>query len=255
MVLEPGAAGAALARAAAKLPRPRAIVVVSAHWQTELPTVGIAPQHAPQFETIHDFSGFPSELYRVRYPARCDLGVAEQVRGLLNSGGFDTQVDDSRGLDHGAWTPLLLMYPAADIPVIPISLHRGRGPVHHFQVGRALGALLADGVLLLASGNLTHNLGDFRRSLGDGGRTPAYVREFADWMWQHIATGDEQALLAYRQRAPHAVRAHPTEEHLLPLYVALGAAGRACRPECLYTGVDLVVLAMDSFAFWPARSS
>lgn len=255
MVLAPGAAGAALTRAAAKLPRPRAIVVVSAHWQTERLTVGIAPQRAPEFETMHDFSGFPPELYRIRYPARCDLGVAEQVRALLDDGGFETQVDDSRGLDHGAWTPLLLMYPAADIPVIAVSLQGGLGPKHHFQVGRALGALLADGVLLLASGNLTHNLGDFRLSFSDSGRTPAYVREFADWMWQHIAAGDEQALLAYRQRAPHAVRAHPTEEHLLPLYVALGAAGRACRPECLYTGVDSVVLAMDSFAFWPATSS
>ena len=118
-----------------------------------------------------------------------------------------------------------------------------------------LGPLLADGVLLLASGNLTHNLGDFHLSFSQGGGTPAYVAEFADWMWQELAAGNENALLAYRERAPQAVRAHPSEEHLLPLYVALGAAGVGYRPERLYHGIDSVVLAMDSYAFWPANDN
>ena len=250
MVLDPGPAGAALARVAADLPRPRAILVVSAHWQSEAPTVGVAPD----FETIHDFSGFPAALYRVRYPARSDPGVAEEARRLLREDGFDVRVDCNRGLDHGAWTPLRLMYPAADIPVVPVSLLSGFGPEPHFRLGRALAPLLAEGVLLLASGNLTHNLADFRRVLAAGGEAPAYVSEFAEWMWRHLAIGDQRSLLGYRQQAPHAARAHPSEEHLLPLYVALGAAGAGCRPERLYAGVDSGVLAMDSFAFWPATS-
>ncbi|WP_313950228.1 class III extradiol ring-cleavage dioxygenase [Accumulibacter sp.] len=250
MVLDPAAAGAVLARTAAALPTPRAIVVVSAHWQSERPTIGVASE----FETIHDFHGFPAALYAVRYPARSDPGVADAVRRLLLADGFDLQVDHRRGLDHGAWTPLSLMYPAADVPVVPVSLQGGFGPEQHFRLGRALRPLLADGVLLLASGNITHNLGDFRRSVVAGGGALAYVSEFAEWMWQRIAAGEQQLLLGYRQHAPHAVRAHPTEEHLLPLYVALGAAGVDYRPERLYAGIDSGALAMDSYAFWPAEA-
>jgi 4,5-DOPA dioxygenase extradiol len=250
MVLQPGPAGAALARAAAELPRPRAIIVVSAHWETATPTIGTAPE----LETIHDFYGFPAELYRVRYPARSDAAVAEELRTRLLENGFDVRMDKVRGLDHGAWTPLSLMYPQADIPVLPLSLQTGLGPEHHFQLGRALAPMLADGVLLLASGNLTHNLGDFRRAFAEGSGTPAYVAAFADWIGQRIAAGDHDSLLDYRQRAPHAVRAHPSEEHLLPLHVAIGAAGLDYRSECLYQGIDSVVLAMDSYAFWPTST-
>ncbi len=247
MALQPGQAGAALAQAAASLPRPRAIVVVSAHWQTPRPTIGTAPE----LKTIHDFHGFPPDLYRIRHPAQSHPGIAEQVRQRLGEDGIEVEIDEQRGLDHGAWTPLLLMYPQADIPIVPLSLQSGLGPEHHLRVGRILAPLLADGVLLLASGNITHNLGDFCKSFAETTGTPTYVAEFADWIWQRLATGDEEALLAYRQRAPNAVRAHPTEEHLLPLYVALGAAGADYRPERLYQGIASVVLAMDSYAFWP----
>jgi 4,5-DOPA dioxygenase extradiol len=250
MVLQPGPAAAALARAAAELPRPRAIIVVSAHWETASPTIGTALE----LETIHDFYGFPAELYRVRYPARSDAAVAEELRTLLLENEFDVRMDKDRGLDHGAWTPLSLMYPQAEIPVLPLSLQTGLGPKHHFRLGRALAPLLADGVLLLASGNLTHNLGDFRRALAEGSGTPTYVAAFAEWIGQRITAGDHDSLLDYRQRAPHAVRAHPSEEHLLPLHVAIGAAGLDYRSECLYQGIDSVVLAMDSYAFWPTST-
>ncbi len=250
LVLQPGAAGAALARLAADLPRPRAIVVVSAHWETEEPTVGTAPD----LETLHDFAGFPPALYRVRYPAGADLAVAETVRKLLRQGGFAAHLDHGRGLDHGAWTPLCLMYPEGGIPVVPLSLQAGRSPAHHLRLGRALAPLLADGILLLASGNLTHNLGDFHQAFAAGGGTPAYVGEFAEWIGQRLAAGDEAALLDYRRQAPAAVRAHPSEEHLLPFFVALGAGGPACRPERRYHGIDAAVLAMDSYAFWPAAA-
>lgn len=249
-ILEPGAAGAALRRIAADLPKPRAIVVVSAHWDTAEPTLGLADP----LDTIHDFWGFPAALYDIRYPARNDLAVAEKVRRLLRQAGIEPKQDNGRGLDHGAWTPLLLMYPAADIPVIPLSLQSRLGPEHHYRLGQALAPLLEEGVLVLASGNLTHNLRDYQMAAFNGNQTPAYVGEFAQWISQRVESEDIAGLLDYRAQAPHAVRAHPSDEHLLPLYVALGAAGAGYRAERRYQGIDSVILAMDSYALWPAAS-
>lgn len=246
LALNPGTAGAAMRATAQALPRPRAIVVVSAHWDTDVPTLGIADD----LETIHDFWGFPAPLYDIRYPARSSLTVAEEVHRLLQLADLSPRFDSSRGLDHGAWIPLRLMFPdaaAQAIPVIPLSIQGSRGPEHHFRMGRALAPLLAQGILVLASGNLTHNLMDFRRASASG--TPPYVGEFADWMWHQLSAGNTAALLGYRQQAPHAVRAHPSEDHLLSLYVALGAGGPDCIAERLYTGIDSLVLAMDMYAF------
>lgn len=243
--LRPGAAGAALARAAADLRSPRAIVVVSPHWGTPVPTVGFADR----LDTLHDYQGFPSELYAIRYPATGCREAALEVRGRLTDAGFAAVADAARGLDHGAWIPLRLMFPEADVPVIPLSVQPRLGPAHHLAVGRALAPLAAQGFLVLASGNLTHNLRDYALAEAQGGAVPGYVRAFADWVWQRLEAGDRSALLEYRHRAPNAERAHPTEEHLLPLYVALGAAGSRSRVERLHAGVDDHVLAMDAFAF------
>lgn len=248
--LAPGAAGAALAQTAGRLPRPRAIVVVSAHWDTAAPTVGTACD----FETIHDFWGFPAELYDLRYPAHGDLEAAEEVRRLLHRAGFDPRLDHGRGLDHGAWIPLRLMYPQADVPVVPLSIQSRLGPAHHFRLGRALAPLLHEGVLVVASGNLTHNLHDFHRASLAGSGTPDYVGELAGWMWERLAAGDSAAVVAYREQAPGAARAHPSEDHILPLHVALGAAGAEYRAERLHAGVDSFVLAMDAYAFWPGAA-
>lgn len=248
--LAPGAAGAALAQAAARLATPRAIVVASAHWDTEAPTIGTARD----LETIYDFWGFPAELYDIRYPAHGDLGVGEEIRRRLRQAGFDPRLDDGRGLDHGAWIPLRLMYPQAEIPVVPLSIQSHLGPEHHFRLGRALAPLLQAGVLLLASGNLTHNLRDLHVARLGGG-TPSYMSELSDWMWEHLAAGDSAALVAYREQAPAAARAHPSEDHILPLHVALGAAGPGYRAERLYSGIDSFVLAMDSYALWPGATA
>mgnify|MGYP001398933212 CR=1 FL=1 len=245
--LAPGAAGAAMAAAARALPRPRAIVVVSAHWEVDVPTLGVAEE----LETIHDFWGFPAPLYDLRYPARGSLAAAEEVRQALRRGGYQARLDTGRGLDHGAWIPLRQMYPAGDIPVVPLSLLHGQGPAAHFALGRALAPLLAKGILVLASGNLTHNLQDYGIARLNGTGSPAYVGRFADWMWQRLAAGDSAAVIDYRQLAPEAARAHPGEDHLLPLHVALGAAGPAWTAERLYDGIDNLVLAMDAYAFHP----
>lgn len=243
--LRPGAAGAALAGAASRLPRPRAIVVISPHWTTATPTVGFAERP----ETIHDFGGFPRELYALRYPASGNGEVASEVLAHLTGAGFAAVADATRGLDHGAWLPLRLMFPEAEIPVVPLSIQDHLGPAHHLSVGHALAPLASRGCLIVASGNLTHNLADFQMAYRSGGPPPAYVREFADWIWHQLESNNRSALLDYRQQAPAARRAHPTEDHLLPLFVALGAAGPDARAARLHAGIDDYVLAMDAFAF------
>lgn len=249
--LEPGPAGEALARAAAALPRPRAIVMVTSHWETAVPTLGCAPR----LETIHDFWGFPEELYDIDYPAVSDRSIAQELFHLLDDHGFQPRLDDERGLDHGAWIPLRTMFPKADIPVIPLSIQTSQGPEYHFQLGEALASLPGKGILVVASGNITHNLRDFQMALMQSSGTPAYVSRFADWIWERIAAGDTDSVIGYRQLAPSAVRAHPTDDHLLPLHVALGAAGPGYRAERLYSGIDNWVLAMDSYALQPVLPS
>lgn len=249
--LQPGAAGAALARHAATLPLPRAIIVVSPHWDTAVATVG----SAKRLETIHDFWGFPRELYALNYPASGCPEAATEVAAALTAAGLAVDIDRSRGLDHGAWVPLRLMFPDAQIPVIPLSLQSRGGPQQAWQLGRALAPLVGRGFLVVASGNITHNLRDFQRAYAAGGQTAAYVREFADWLGEHLATGDRDALLDYRQLAPGAVQAQPTEEHLLPLFVALGAAGDDAQVERFHAGIDDYVLAMDAYQFLPRQGA
>ena len=245
--LRPGAAGAALVAAARALARPRAIVIVSAHWDTATPTVGFAERP----DTIHDFWGFPEELYTLRYPATGCREAAQEVVAAIAVAGLPLQRDEQRGLDHGAWIPLRLMFPDADVPVIPLSLQSQGGPEAAWRLGQALAPLAARGFLVIGSGNVTHNLRDFQIAWRQGGQTPAYVRAFADWMADRLAARELPALLDYRQQAPGAVQAHPTDEHLLPLYVALGAAGDSARIERFHAGIADYVLAMDAYAFLP----
>jgi 4,5-DOPA dioxygenase extradiol len=243
--LRPGAAGAALADVAGSISRPRAIVAVSAHWETDQPTVGLATR----LETIHDFSGFPTELYAIRYPATGCPEAAREVAQAIVAAGLQVDFDTQRGLDHGAWVPLRLMFPEADIPVVPLSIQPHRGPEHALRVGRALAPLGERGILVIASGNLTHNLRDYFVATQTAGYAPPYVREFADWVWDRLQAGDVDGLLDYRRTMPSAERAHPTEEHLLPLYVALGTGGDEFTAERLHAGIDDYVLAMDAFRF------
>jgi 4,5-DOPA dioxygenase extradiol len=245
MALEPGEAGAALSAWAAAQPRPKAVLVISAHWDTDVPTFSAACKP----ETLHDFYGFPPALYALRYPVCGAAGWAMEARTLLEEAGFTVAVDPQRGLDHGAWVPLRLMYPAADVPVTAMSVQSHLGPEHHYRLGQALATLCEAGVLILASGNLTHNLRHF--GMRRGGETLEYVTAFQQWWAEHVATGDIESLLDYRRRAPGAVEAHPTEEHLLPFFVALGAAGEAVRAERIHDGVIYGMLAMDSYVFWP----
>jgi len=253
--VQAGRAGALWAELGRRLPRPSAILIASAHWETELPMV--ATSRNP--ETIHDFGGFPPELYRIHYPAPGAPAVAERALEMLKEAGFVATANGCRGLDHGAWVPLLKMYPDADVPATQISLQTVLGPEHHLRVGAALEPLAREGVLVLGSGHMTHNLGEWIRSLHarGGGREIAegsavtYVDEFRTWIDERVQSDDRARLVRYRELAPHARRAHPTDEHFLPLFVALGAAGQHPRVERLDPGTESGVLAMDSYLFWP----
>ena len=245
--LRPGAAGAALVDLAKTLDRPQAIIIVSPHWETRDPTVGCAGD----LETIYDFAGFPGELYTLTYPAHGNIPLAQRVAECLLAAGYPARIDPLRGLDHGAWVPLRMMYPEADIPVIPLSIQSSGDAAYHYRLGQALSGLPAQGILIVATGSITHNLRDYQLAAMNGGQTPAYVHEFARWIADQLAAGDTEALLDYRQRAPEARRAHPSDEHLLPLYVALGAAGQAATAERFHAGIDDYVIAMDAYAFTP----
>lgn len=244
--LDPGAAGGAWAALGRSVPRPRAILIASAHWETNSPML----TGAAKPETIHDFSGFPEPLYRLRYPAPGAPKVAARAHALLTDAGFAPIVDAARGLDHGAWSPLLHIYPEADIPVVQLSIQTRFGARHHLALGRALAPLAEDNVLIVGSGHMTHNLHEWMRGAGRHGPA-AYVLEFRDWVDARIRARDYDTLVKYRSRAPHAVRAHPTEEHFLPLFVALGAAGDSPRSERVFDGISDGVLAMDIYVFHP----
>ncbi|WP_019140050.1 DODA-type extradiol aromatic ring-opening family dioxygenase [Noviherbaspirillum massiliense] len=227
------------------LPRPKAILVASAHWES---LGGPAVSLAPQPETIHDFGGFPPALFAIQYPAKGAPEVAAQAADLLEQAGFATKRSMQRGLDHGAWVPLRLMYPDADIPVTQVSVLRGATPAVHAKMGEALAPLREDGVLIMGSGSLTHNLYEFRGQDIDA-PVPAWVSDFGTWMMNMLRDNQREALLDYRRQAPHAERNHPTEEHLLPLYVAMGVAGNTSKVERLHSSFEYGILAMDVYAF------
>jgi len=242
--LHPGAAGAAMKALVPHLGTPRAIVVVSPHWETAVPTVGFASRP----ETIHDFGGFDPRLYEMQYPAAGSPEVAAQVVSALNVAGLPSAQDAQRGLDHGAWIPLRQMFPDAQIPVVPLSVQSHLGPEHAYRVGQALAPLAAQNVLIMGSGNITHNLRDLMAVRMHGSATPDYVQAFADWVHTHLVERDVAGLMAYRQQLS-GQRAHPTDEHLLPLYTAWGAAGADAQPEAFFRGISDEVIAMDGYTF------
>jgi len=242
--LNGGTTAAAWRTLAAELPRPRAVLVISAHWETATPRVGGASAPA----TIHDFGGFPEPLFRIQYPAPGAPWLAERVRDLLTDAGFESEVDGGYGLDHGAWVPLREMYPAADVPVAQLSIQPTLGPAHHLALGSALAPLRAEGVLVVASGSLTHNLRDWRPDANDAA-VPAYVSRFQEWMHDALTRRDVAALVEYRRRAPDAARAHPSDEHLLPVFVAMGAGGPSPVVRRRHDAIVEGALAMDLYTF------
>lgn len=228
----------------ASMPRPKAIVVVSAHWETDSPMVNAVAVN----DTIHDFYGFPGELYRMTYPAPGDSALAERIGALLRAADLPGAIDHSRGLDHGAWVPLLLAYPDHDIPVLQVSVQSHLGPAHHLALGQALAPLRAEGILVIGSGSFTHDLRRFRGQAEDAPVAPDVIA-FSDWMDTALVEMRTDDLLAYRTKAPYAAQEHPTEEHLLPLYAALGAAGDSAKATRIHQSAMYSILRMDAYAF------
>lgn len=220
------------------LPEPKAILVISAHWETDTPML-TASAHPPM---IYDFHGFPPELYKLDYPAPGAPELAAQIKALLP----DTQLNKERGFDHGTWSPLLLVYPEAKIPVIQLSVQPHKDAAWQYEIGRKLAPLREQGVLILATGNTTHNL---REAFRGHTNTPPQVTEFTSWLRDVLAKKDHAQALDWQAAAPHARWNHPSPEHFLPLFVALGAAGPEAEATLLHDSVDLGVLAMDSYSF------
>ena len=241
LALEPGESGPALKRLAAQLAKPKAIVLLSAHWESA--DLRVASHPAP--ETWHDFGGFPRELYAVQYPAPGDPALAARIVQLLATHGLPAQLDAKRPFDHGAWVPLSLMYPAADIPVVQVSLPSQLGPAGLNEVGQALASLRSEGILIIGSGSITHNLRELDWQAGPESVEP-WAKAFRDWMIEKLAADDGAALHQYRQQAPFAAKNHPSDEHLLPLYFARGAGGPF---SIAHQGWTLGALGMDIYRF------
>lgn len=258
IALEPGETGAFLQRLGPAIDeaffgggRPRAIVTVSAHTASRVPTVLAAPRH----HAIHDFGGFDARLFEMRYDAAGDPSLAARVAALVRAAGLPVRTLPDGGLDHGAWTALRYLYPEADVPIVPLAFVLEATPAEQFALGRALAPLADQGVLVLGSGSITHNL---RRLFRNGLRPPTDApeaddnRAFRDWIAARGAARDWASLADYRARAPHATLMHPTDEHLLPWFVAAGAGGEADPAIRLHGGATMGSLGMDAYAFGPA---
>ncbi|MBF0237730.1 MAG: dioxygenase [SAR324 cluster bacterium] len=224
-----------------KIPEPKGIVAISAHWLEKKTTVGTSSR----LETIHDFYGFPPALYEMEYPAKNNDSLVETVCDSLTQGGIAYELNSIRGLDHGAWCPLRLMYPEADIPVIPVSLI-GRGtPEQHLKTGQALATLREQGILILASGAMTHNLSGMKP---EGSLPDPWAINFVTWIEDKLMAQNQESLLRYRERAPQAEYAHPSSEHFDPLLVAVGAAGDDTCSK-LHASFSYGNLSMASYGF------
>lgn len=248
--VQPGSTGPALAawaqQYAAQL---QGIVLMSPHWMTH----GLGVMTTAQPETLHDFGGFPEPLYALQYPAPGSPELAAQVLDLLQQSDVPSTVplgvDPQRPFDHGAWVPLLHMLPQADVPLVQLSLPAQVSTAQIYAIGQALAPLREQGILLMGSGGMTHNLRELRR---EDGPTEPYVSDFCGWVEHTLQSGDLQAMLDYRARAPHAARAHPTDEHFLPIYFALGAGGwgqvQGPLPQTISREVVMRSLSMHAFS-------
>ncbi|XP_020089165.1 extradiol ring-cleavage dioxygenase-like isoform X1 [Ananas comosus] len=226
---------------------PRAILVVSAHWDTRDPAVNGAVDGAAPHDTIHDFYGFPTPMYQLKYPAPSAPNLAKRVKELLEGAGFGrVREDASRGLDHGAWVPLMLMYPEANIPVCQLSIQSRKGAAYHYNMGKALAPLRDEGVLVLGSGNATHNL----RSIGpDGGPIAKWAEGFDTWLKESLINGRHDDINNFEERAPYGKMAHPWPDHLFPLHVALGAAGVKAKAELIHHSWTNCTISYASYRF------
>ncbi|KAI9092546.1 hypothetical protein K1719_027674 [Acacia pycnantha] len=230
--------------------KPSAILVISGHWDTAVPAVNVVSRN----DTIYDFYGFPKALYQLKYQPPGAPQLAKRVKDLLHQAGFSrVDEDKKRGLDHGAWVPLILMYPEADIPVCQLSVQSDQDGTHHYNMGKALTPLKDEGVLIIGSGSAVHNL----RALKIQPNPPvaSWAKEFDDWLISSLLEGRYEDVNHYEEKAPHAKMAHPWPDHFYPLHVALGAAGENSKAKLIHKGIEMGTLSYASFQFTSASSS
>ncbi|XP_050378209.1 extradiol ring-cleavage dioxygenase [Argentina anserina] len=233
--------------------KPSSILVISGHWETSVPTVNSV---SGPLNTIYDFYGFPKAMYQIKYPAPGSPDLASRVKTLLtNSGRFPkVAVDTTRGLDHGAWVPLMFMYPEADIPVCQLSVQTNRDGSYHFDLGRALAPLRDEGVLIMGSGAATHNLRMLRYGAADGAADP-WALEFDTWLKEALVGGRYEDVNRYEEKAPHAKKAHPWPDHFYPLHVAMGAAGKESKAKLIHHSWQAATLSYASYQFSTADAN
>ncbi len=235
-----------LSQLAHKWEHPQGIVVFTAHWMSRVTSI----THTDQpYETIHDFYGFPEEMYQIHYPAKGSTGLSRRIQQLLRDEGLQAELASERGLDHGVWVPLRLLYPEANIPVVAISVDPARPPEEQYRIGRALAPLRDENILILGSGATVHNL----RALEWNRRNPddvaPWAAAFDDWLIQHVTAWDRDTLFDYAQKAPYAKQAVPTTEHLMPLFLAMGAADENGQAHLLHRSYDYGTLSMIALQF------
>jgi len=203
--------------------QPKAIIIISAHWEES--SVHITSN--PQPKLYFDYYGFPEHTYKIEYPARTDVALAQRIHSILTKAGVDSKLDPKRDWDHGIFVPLKLIYPDADVPLVQLSLNSNLDPALHYKIGQLLEPLRDEGYAVLGSGFATHNLREMMSLVGGGAEPPAYIKEWIQWLSKAMAKDnaeERRKLLLQWSTAPGARRAHPREEHLLPLHVVAGAA-------------------------------
>ncbi|KAI3790725.1 hypothetical protein L2E82_03980 [Cichorium intybus] len=224
-------------------PRPSSILVISAHWETTYPTVNVVDGPS---DTIYDFYNFPKKMYQLKYPAPGAPKLANRVKELLLSSGFKrVDQEKTRGLDHGAWVPLMLMYPEADIPVCQLSVQTNEDATYHYNMGKALAPLKDEGVLIVGSGATTHNL----KMLRNVTTVAPWAQEFDMWLNEALIDGRYEDVNEYKEKAPHATMAHPRPDHFYPLHVAMGAGGANSKAELIHNSWGLSALSYSSYKF------
>jgi 4,5-DOPA dioxygenase extradiol len=244
--------GRALADFGARTPRPRAAVVVSGHFEAPEP---LRVTGSPQPETIHDFYGFPDELYGIRYRAPGDPALAKRIAGLLEGAGFAAAVDPKRGLDHGAWVPLRFLYPDASVPVIEVSQPAPGSTERLLEIGAALAPLRDERIAIVGTGGVVHNLRRIDPSADASGRVADWASEFDSWFAERLAAMDVEALADYRRRAPHAALAVPTPDHFEPVFAVLGSAAAGERATTIHEGFRYGTISMRSFVLGALAAS
>jgi 4,5-DOPA dioxygenase extradiol len=244
--------GRALRELGERSPRPKAALVVSGHFEEPVP-VRVTASPAPA--TIHDFYGFPDELYRIRYAAPGDPALARRVAGLLDGAGLAAELDPDRGFDHGAWVPLRFLYPDARVPVVQVSQPAPRSPETMLALGAALAPLREEGVAVIGTGGVVHNLRRIDPAADAAGRVADWAREFDAWFADRLDAMDVDALADYRRRAPHAALAAPTPEHFDPIFAVLGAARPDERASTIHEGFRYGSISMRSFVVGAPISS